>query len=119
VLSENEQRALEELERGYATEAVEPVRPHRAPRRPTRRPGHRVVLVGTSLSAVLLVVGVPAAALALALATAVCWLFWRLWSHRTDDGSMSAPPDAHGQEGADRRPGGSIRQYLRWLSEAE
>jgi hypothetical protein len=119
VLSENEQRALEEIERGYATEAVEPVRPHRPARRPSRRPGHRVVLVGTSVAAALLVLGVPAAALALVLATAACWLFWHRWSHRTADGSMSAPPGAHGHEGADRRPGESIRQYLRWLSEAE
>ena len=119
MLSENEQRALEELERRYATEAVEPVRPDRAARRPARRPGHRFVLVGTSVSAVLFVVGVPAAALALALATAVGWLFWLLWSHRTDDLGNPASPGAHGRGGADRLPGESIRQYLRWLSEAE
>ncbi len=119
MLSENEQRALDELERRYAMEADEPVRPDRAARRPPRRPGHRVVLVGTTVSAVLIVVGVPAAALALALATAIGALFMHLWSHRTDDRLLPALLGIHGQEGADRLPGESIRQYLRWLSEAE
>jgi hypothetical protein len=126
VLSDHEQRALEELERSYATEAAEPVRsgyPTRwSPRRSNRPPGFRVVVVLGCVSAGLVFAGVPAAALALALATAIGWSFWLLWSHRTDDGSIPAPPlfGAHpGHDGAVRRPGESIWRYLKWLAEAE
>ena len=126
MLSDHEQRALEELERCYATEASEPVRSgcptRRSPRRANRPPGFRVVLVLTCVSVALVFASVPAAALALALATAIGWWFWRLWSHRTDDGSFPAPPAMsadHGHDGPDRRPGESIRQYLKWLAEAE
>ena len=81
-----------------------------------------MVLVLACVSVALVFASVPAAALALALATAIGWLFWRLWSHRTDDGSIPAPPvngADHGRNGSDHRPGESIRQYLKWLAEAE
>lgn len=126
MLSDHEQRALEELERCYVTDAQEPVRSglatRRSPRRSNRPPGFRVVLVLACVSVALVFASVPAAALALALATALGWLFWRLWSHRTDDGSIPAPPvigGDHGDNGSHRRPGESIRQYLKWLAEAE
>jgi hypothetical protein len=125
VLSDHEQRALEELERCYATEALEPVRSGCATRRSTRRsnrpPGFRVVVVLASVSVALVFASVPAAALALALATAIGWSFWLLWPH-CSDGSMPAPPlhgADHGRNGPDRRPGASLRQYLKWLAEAE
>jgi hypothetical protein len=125
VLSDHEQRALEELERSYATEASEPVRsgrPTRRSRRSNRPPGFRGVVVLACVSVALVFASVPAAALALALATAIGWSFWLLFSHRTGDGSLPAPPDTgaderHGR--ADRRPGESIRRYLKWLAEAE
>ena len=47
------------------------------------------------------------------------WLFWRVWSHRPDDGSFPAPPPLgpdHRPDGAERRPGESILRYLRWLA---
>ena len=126
MLSDHEQRALEELERSYATDGAEPVRSgrptRRSPRRSNRPPGFRVVVVLTCVSVALVFASVPAAALALALATAIGWSLWLLWSHRTDDGSMPAPPllgAYHGPDGAVRRPGESIRQYLKWLAEAE
>jgi Protein of unknown function (DUF3040) len=126
VLSDHEQRALEDLERSYATEVSEPVQAGRAtprsPRRSNRPPGFRVVVVLAGLSVALVFAGVPAAGLALALATAIGWSFWRLWSHRTDDGSLPAPPDADADERrdrADRRPGESIWRYLKWLAEVE
>jgi hypothetical protein len=125
VLSDHEQRALEEIERSYAAAARDPHRGRRATRRSARRsdrpPGLRVVLVLASVSVALFFVGVPAAALAVALATAIGWLFWRLWSHRTDDGTIPGPPvlGDPGQQGSGRRPGESIRRYLRWLAEAE
>ena len=125
MLSDHEQRALEELERHYATDAREAVRPGPAPRRRARRmhrPSGRgvLVLVG-SLSVLLLVVGVPVAALALMLATAVVWLFWRLVSVRWNGGI--APPAAAGVQpgrgGRQGRPGDLIRRYLRWLAEVD
>jgi hypothetical protein len=126
VLSDHEQRALEELERCYVTDAQEPVHSRRATRssasRPDRPPGFRVILFLACVSVALVFAGVPAAALALALATALGWLFWRLWSHRADDGSIPAPPVIgadHEHNGSDRRPGQLIRQYLTWLAEAE
>jgi Flp pilus assembly protein TadB len=126
VPSDHEQRALENLERCYVMEAQEPDRPRlatrRSSRRPNRPPGYRVVLVLACVSVAVVFASVPAAGLALALATAIGWLFWRLWSHRTDNGSISAPPligGRHGQNSSDRRPGESIRQYLKWLAEAE
>jgi ferric-dicitrate binding protein FerR (iron transport regulator) len=124
VLSDHEQRALEDLERSFATEVSEPVRAGRAtrrsPRRPNRPPGYRVVVVLACVSVALVFGGVPAAALALALATAIVWSFWRLWSHRTGDGSFPLPPHSDADEGhdrADRRPGESIRRYFTWLAE--
>jgi hypothetical protein len=126
VLSDREQRALEELERSYATEASEPVRSGHATRRPPRRsnrpPGFRVVVVLACASVALVFASVPEAALALALATAIGWSFWRLWSHRTGDGSLPAPPHTGAEQRhdrADRRPGESVRRYLKWLAEAE
>jgi hypothetical protein len=122
VLSDHEQRAVEELERRYEAEAREPVASRRSASRSNRPPGFRVILVLACVSVALVFASVPAAALALALATAIGWLFWRLWSHRMDDGSIPAPPVIgadHGHNGSNRRPGESIRQYLKWLAEAE
>jgi hypothetical protein len=125
VLSDHEQRALEELERSYALDAPEPVTsgagPTRAVGRTGRPPGLLVGSVLGCVSVALLISGVAAAALALATATAIGWLFWRVWSRRTVGGAIAAsPPGArHGQSGPGRRPGESIRQYLRLLSEAE
>jgi hypothetical protein len=125
MLSDHEQRAFEDLERSYATEVSEPVRAGRAtrrsPRRSNRPPGYRVVVVLACVSVALVFAGVPTGALALALATAIGWSFWRLLSHRTGDGSFPVPPrtDDERHDRADRRPGESIRRYLTWLAEGE
>jgi hypothetical protein len=104
VLSDHEQRALEELERRYEDEAPQPI-----PSRPASRPPGRYALaVLGGISAVLLVLGAVVAALALATAGAIGWLSWSLWTH-----------GAHGVDAAVGRPGESIRRFLRWLSEAE
>jgi ferric-dicitrate binding protein FerR (iron transport regulator) len=120
VLSDHEQRALEGIERCYAADAREPVTSGPASRRTARRTRRssgvrRVVVVLGCVSVALLIAGVAAAALALAIATAIGWLFWRLWPHRTDGGSIAAPP----MVGTGQGQSGSIRQYLTWLSEAE
>ena len=115
MLSDHERRVLEQLERWYAIDAPEPARSRRATRRSARRssrlPGCRTVLLLTVVSVGLLFANVPVAGLAVALATAIGWVFWRLWAHRRTDGSMPAPPAAVG--------GTSISRYLRWLAEAE
>jgi hypothetical protein len=52
-----------------------------------------------------------AAAVSLALATALGWLFWRLWSCTADDGDPPVSP------GADGRPRGRLDPpYLWWLA---
>ena len=126
MLSDHEQRALEELERSYATGTAEPVTPGwppgRAVGRTGRQPGVLVVGVLGCLSIAVAGAGVPAAGLAMATATAIGWLFWRIWSHRTDGGGIAASLSLGvgcGQSGPRRRPGESIRQYLRWLAEAQ
>ncbi|WP_369134010.1 hypothetical protein [Modestobacter sp. I12A-02662] len=92
MLSDHEQRAIEELERCFATEAQEPVRSGPLTRRPVRRatcpPGLRVVLA--CVAAAVLFAAVPEAALALALAAAIGWSSWRLWPYLADGGSV--PP---------------------------
>ncbi len=104
MLSDHELRALEELERRYEDEAPRPIRS-----RPTSRPpGRRALAVLGCISVVLLVLGAAVAALALATAGAIGWLFCYLWTH-----------GMHGGDVAARRPGQSVRRYLRWLAEAE
>jgi hypothetical protein len=126
VLSDHEQRALEELERGYALEAREPVPSGVGPRpavgRAGRPPGFLVASVLGCVSVVLLLSGVAAAALAVATATAIGWVFWRVCSHRADGGASPASlllGAGHGRSRPGPRPGESIGQCLRWLSEAE
>jgi hypothetical protein len=122
VLNDHEQRVLEDLERCYVLPAEEPVRPGRAigrsPGRSNPPPGPRVILACASVALVLVSIFAPTAGLALTLATAIGWLFWRVWSHREDD-VLCAPLSIRGQNGSNRRPCESIRRYLRWLAEAE
>jgi hypothetical protein len=99
VLSDRDKRVLEELERQFPADAREPVR-SRAARRRSALVFVTVLLVG------LVVVGVPVAAVALALATALGWGLWWLGSGR----GHLVPPSL---------PGESVRRYLRWLAEAE
>jgi hypothetical protein len=126
VLSDHELRALEELERDLATDsngAVPPGHPSGPDSaRASLPPGLLVVSALGCVSVALLVTGVPAAALAIAAATAIGWLFWRLWAHRADGGGRATSlvlGAGHGRSGPQGRPGEWIRQCLRWLSEAE
>jgi hypothetical protein len=121
VLSDHEQRVLAELERCCAMEALEPDKPSRRVGRPGR-PGSTAVLVLGAVSFALLVAGVAVAGLAVATATAIGWLFSRVWSHRADGGGIAAALSlgvGWGQSGPRPRLGESIRQHLRWLSEAQ
>ena len=121
MLSDHEQRVLAELERCCAMEALEPDRPSRRTGR-QGRPGSAAVLVLGAVSFALLIAGVAVAGLAVATATATGWLFLRVWSRRADAGGIAASLSLGvgcGHSGLRRRPGESIRQYLRWLSEAQ
>ena len=119
MLSDHEQRALEELERWYGFEAPEPIRSRRSTRRSSRPPGSRTVSVMAFVCLALLFANVPTAGLALGFATTLGWTFWRLWAHRTDDESIPVPPRLGGRRGrddSDRPPGDSLRRYLTWLA---
>jgi hypothetical protein len=93
VRSDDEQRALEELERCFAAEAREPHRPGGRPHRPPG-PG-TVVLLGCPI-VVLFVAAGPAAVASLALAAAAGWLLRCLWSHAADGGDLSVPAVVEG-----------------------
>jgi len=109
VLSEYEQRVLAELERSCEADRPEPPA--------TRsRLGPALVALIAGLCALLLLTGAAAAALALATAAAIGRLSWHLWVHRGDGAAALLLRAGHR---AGRRPGESVRRYLRWLSEAE
>jgi hypothetical protein len=120
VLSDREQRVLEELERRFDAEGRGPDASRWSGRRASRPPGARVVAVLGCVSIALLLTGVAAAAVALATATAIGWLFWRAWTLRADGGAGVASlflGAGHGRSGSGRPPGESIRRCIRWLSE--
>jgi hypothetical protein len=84
VLSHDEQRAWDEIRRGYAEEAEEPARPVvdltvRRPRSSTPVALRAAVVAGGCLAVVLVVLGAPVAGLAIAVATVPQWLLWRWW----------------------------------------
>jgi hypothetical protein len=111
VLSDHEQRALEELERSFGLESRETA----ASTPSSRPPGRRSLAVLECPAVVLLFLGAVVAALALASAAGIGWLSWRLWAH----GRFAGAPGEWGTGGRSaRRAGESVRRFLRWLSEA-
>jgi hypothetical protein len=115
VLSDYEQRVLEEIERCYEAESRGTVASSPPGRRRSRPPGIPGLTVLGCGSVLLMILGAAVAALALATAGAIVWVCWWLWVLRAhgDVAGASLLPRA-GQGGR-----GSIRGYLRWLSEAE
>lgn len=115
MLSDHEQRVLDELERDLATGGPRPGRRRSGSPWP---PGRVRRVLGVGLLAVLgsavvflLFSGVVVAALALAAATALGWLFGRLCFRHVRGAPTSAPPGSEVPT--------SVRNFLRWLAEAE
>lgn len=126
MLSDREQRVLEELERCFALEQPGPAPSGRTWRRRVRRrwsPLGSVLAMGLLCASVALMgAGVPVAGLSLALATGMCWWFWRVWVHRADIGVVTSSllcGVGRGSRGPRTPPADSVRRYLRWLAEAE
>jgi hypothetical protein len=112
VLSDHEQRVLEELERSLAA----------GPAPDARRSGLVLLAAPGCVSVGLLLAGVPAAALAIAAATAIGWLFWWSWARHRAGGDSAASVlqgGGPGRSGRPRRLRESTSRFRRWLSEAE
>ena len=107
MLSEGEQRALEDLERSLADgDEIPPVR------RPPRWwasirnwPWAAAVVIG-SISVALMIEGAASGGLALAVAGALAWLLWRYWPQLREQGDLShlADDDGAGDDSAQLRP---------------
>lgn len=124
MLSDHEQRVLDELERQVAAEAHGPgpsgPPSRRTPHGPRSTPRSFVVVAG-GICALLVIVGVATAALALAAATALGWSLWRYWPELRDDGATTPVPRPGGEpphRTPGRRPGSDwLSRYLARMSE--
>jgi len=84
VLSHDEQRAWDQIRRGWSAEAEEPARPALDPtvrrlRSSTPMALRAAVVAGGCVAVLLAALGAPAAGLAIAVATVPQWLLWRYW----------------------------------------
>ena len=128
MLSEREQRALEEIERSLTAGADEPSvpGPPSRPRRRRRTAEHPVVraltAVGGAAALLLLVLGVPEAAGAVATATVLVWWLWRYWPQLGDRGDIAPPlpsPQSLRRRATCRRRRRLLVEHLRRRAEAE
>jgi hypothetical protein len=129
MLSEHEQRVLDEIERGLtgAAEAAEPGSPDTprpAPRRGRgRHSATRALWVVGCCAGLLLLTGAVVAALAIAAAGTTSCLWWRYWRLLRDDGGIAIPPGTARDPGPTARPrrlGGQwLTRYLERISEVE
>jgi hypothetical protein len=128
VLNDHERRVLDELERQFTVEARGSCGPRPLRRQCRRRDRHgstvrAVVVVVGWLAVFLLIAGATIAALALAAAAVLGWLVWRYWPQLRDDGAAAVPPqtDEEPTSGAStRRPGVDwLSQHLKRISEGE
>jgi hypothetical protein len=99
VLSSHEQRIWDDIERFYAAEAEEPVRPGLRPVRRRRDaddlPG--LVVAGVWSTILLIVFGAVAAGFAVGAATALGWLLWRHWPLLRDQDTAPASPTSRAE----------------------
>ena len=84
MLTHDEQRAWDQIRRGWSAEAEEPARPALDPtvrrlRSSTPTALRAAVVAGGCLAVLLVVLGAPVAGLAIAVATVPQWLLWRYW----------------------------------------
>jgi Protein of unknown function (DUF3040) len=111
VLSDDERRALAEIERSLQDAGPA----ERAGRSPVAR---ALTRTGVGLSILLLLVGVPVAAFALGTATASGWLLWHWWPQLA--GRPAAPPLV-GQQARQRcrRCGHRVLEQLARMAEVQ
>jgi ferric-dicitrate binding protein FerR (iron transport regulator) len=102
LLSDHEQRVLDELERHYATEALDPHRPGRR--------GRSVLVLAITACLVfvaLVSTGAALAGSAIALATGLAWLLWHYWPQLIDAAAATSAVEAgHAEPGERHRADG-------------
>jgi len=108
VLSRQEQRIWDDVQRFWAEEVEEP------PRAARPAPSHRkrasrdladlpaAVVAGTWITIMLVLFGAAAAGLAVGVATALGWALWRSWPQLSRQGAPKTLPN----EGKERTPRG-------------
>ena len=109
MLTHDEQRAWDQIRRGWSAEAEEPACPALDPtvrrlRSSTPTAVRAAVVAGGCLAVLLVVLGAPVAGLAIAVATVPQWLLWRCWP-LLDSGAGRDAATATG--GRPPRPGGA------------
>jgi hypothetical protein len=109
VLSEDEQGAWAEIERSLTAAPLEERQRHRVAR--------ALTWLGGGLGALLLLSGVPSAAAAVGLATAVVWASWRLWRRPT--GSPDPLLDRARVRARLHRFGAAVGEHLSRMAEAQ
>jgi hypothetical protein len=99
VLSADEQRVWDDVQRFWAEEVEEPSRvappvPHRSRRASRDRAVLQVaVVVGARVTAVLLLLGALVPGLAVGVATALAWALGRSWPQLREQGAPDTSPD--------------------------
>ena len=109
MLSSQEQRVWDDVQRFWAEEVEEPSRAARpAPGRSDRASRDRAVLqvavvVGVRITVVLLLFGALVPGLAIGVATALGWALSHSWPRLSRRGAPGTPPTG-GEDGIPRRP---------------
>ncbi|MGY1643223.1 hypothetical protein ACI782_19120 [Geodermatophilus sp. SYSU D00703] len=125
MLSAEEQRVWDDVQRFWTEEIEEPPRATPSARsrreRPSREPADPpvAVVVGARITIVLILLGVLAPGLAIGVATALGWALWRVWPQLSGRGAPGTPPDG-GADGTSRRPAdqpGHGRPPGRWIAD--
>jgi hypothetical protein len=127
VLSEDERKALEEMERSYGAAGPEPGRLCPGRRQHPLWGGEpalaaTVVVIAGSASVFLLVNGVRGGAVAIAAATGLGWLLWRCWPQLRDLDAVAGLPvagDGRRRNGPEDVARAQPQQDLGKCSEAE
>jgi hypothetical protein len=109
VLSRQEQRVWDDVQRFWGEEIEEPPRaalPALSRRkRPSREPADLpvAVLVGARITIVLILLGALVPGLAVGVATALGWALWHVWPQLSGQGAPGTPPNGD-EDGTSRWP---------------